>query len=58
MRNISFQGTFCQVELQFAHYVDTRPCFCFDIIDVLVPVAVAGEDETKVFVRSFFVVTC
>ena len=45
-----FKGLSVKLKLQFAHYVDTRPCFCFDIIDVLVPVAVAGEDETKVFV--------
>ena len=50
MRNISFQGTFLQVETSICALRFTRLCFCFDIIDVFVLVAVAGEDKTNVFV--------
>ena len=40
-RNIyCFKGFSIKLELQLAHNIDAKPCFCFDIIDVLVPITV------------------
>ena len=44
-----------KLKLQLTHNVDTKPCFCFDIIYVFVPTTIIWEDKTYVFIWNYFV---